>query len=497
LDYSIHRYVIARTSYATGVDLSLPGAGGTWPISDELVYQVFFDHPDSVRNYWHRATFGFVDLQFSVLSGVHVLQDHTHALAQGKDGRLRTLAATRRALADAGISLGELDHLVVVTPPWPSDAGAAGGDIAIDQGPGTTLQFLQHEVGHTLGFQHAFGPFVPKSEFDHLYNDAYDVMGFTGVQGRPVSVPPTTMWDGLLMAREAFWQSERRPSGASLLRRYEHFWGSGRVAQVVALPQRVKLFGLCSISDPPDTQVAYLRRPEGGERERLVVEYRPAVPNQDDAGVTSAVVVHSLGVHPVGPGRGEVEPPWFEGSIPPVVGASLNVLGVSFTVAEVSTGPPEFVEIDIDVAPLPPMQSGWLSCARCRCLTLGGPGDGVCHDGNPHDHTGSFHYGVPDGSPGVLPPVQTNWQRCDRCRCLAFSGWVGVCHDGNPHDFSNGARYSVPSGSDAWPGQQGDWRWCNRCQNLAFAGGVTGACHDGNPHDHTTSGKYALYVYQA
>jgi hypothetical protein len=59
-----------------------------------------------------------------------------------------------------------------------------------------------------------------------------------------------------------------------------------------------------------------------------------------------AVVVHSIGAHDVG-GLSEVNPPWFEGTIAPVVGASFTVLGVRFEVATLFTGHPAGVEIKI------------------------------------------------------------------------------------------------------------------------------------------------------
>lgn len=485
------RYLIAVATLSGGPDRSIAGSGGAWPVAADCLKDVFVHHPDSVRNYWRRATFGMANPVFDVFPTILRL-DHRHAQSQGGGGRNRVLDAARRKLeAIDAQALRGYDHLVVVAPPYPTDAGATGGDVAFDQGPGTTLAFLQHEVGHTLGFQHAFGPYVP-NEFDHLYNDPFCVMGYTGTNSR---LATGQNWAAFFRAGPDLWRTDRRPSAAALIRRYDNFALSGRVTNVSGRPNgnRVQLYGLCSISHPETkVQAAVLQRPGGGAHERLVVEYRPAV--GDDAGVPPSVVIHSIGCHPVGPGRSEQNPPWFEGRIDPVSGQSLNVAGVAFTVANVSAGAPAYVDVVIDMAPPPPLQEGWRWCRRCQCLAYAGNGTGVCWDGNPHDHGPSGSYGTLLGS-GVLPPVQPGWRWCRRCQCLAYAGGgPGICHDGKPHDHSGSGRYRVAHGSDPWPGQQGSWRWCKRCQCLAYAGSGTGVCWDGNPHDHSGSGKYSLNI---
>ena len=121
--------------------------------------------------------------------------------------------------------------------------------------------------------------------------------------------------------------------------------------------KEVRIAGLCATGtgDPrspatdgdPRTIVAVVPR-RGHPNQHLTVEYRPAV--GDDAGVTPAVVVHSIGANFVGVGRDEVDPPWFEASLPPVVGAFADVLGYRFTVVAVSAAAPEWVEVRIQLS---------------------------------------------------------------------------------------------------------------------------------------------------
>ena len=106
----------------------------------------------------------------------------------------------------------------------------------------------------------------------------------------------------------------------------------------------MRIFGLCPAGDAPMTVLAVIPR-RGHPNQFVTVEYRPAV--GDDAGVLPAIVVHTVGVNPVHPGQGEIDPPWYEGTLPVTVGAAMNIADYRIRVASVSAGPPESVEVDI------------------------------------------------------------------------------------------------------------------------------------------------------
>ena len=343
---TVHRYAVASFLFRQ----ALPGAVGDVPWGPAFLREVFVDHEYSVRNFWRRATLGLVDLEFDFLDvAAWTFDEYGQAGAQGRGGRNRTVEAARAFCKDNDIALDGYDHLVVVVPPGPTDAGATPGDVAFDQAT-ATLPFLQHEIGHTLRFQRAFGGNTD-------CGDPYCVMGYTGMQSHAIAAPPR------FAARPrngtAFWRSERRPSAASLWRHLAAVKLSReRVSYVEgAPPASVRIAGLCATGtgDPrspatdgdPRTIVAVVPR-RGHPNQHLTVEYRPAV--GDDAGVTPAVVVHSIGANFVGVGRDEVDPPWFEASLPPVVGAFADVLGYRFTVVAVSAAAPEWVEVRIQLS---------------------------------------------------------------------------------------------------------------------------------------------------
>jgi hypothetical protein len=111
----------------------------------------------------------------------------------------------------------------------------------------------------------------------------------------------------------------------------------------VAQGQRVWI-GSLSEADTVTPVLAVLTVP-GQPQALLTIEYRTNV--GDDVGIAPAVVVHSIGAHDVGTGHDAVNPPWFEGTIEPVSGASFAVLGVRFDVATLFTGHLAGVEIKI------------------------------------------------------------------------------------------------------------------------------------------------------
>ena len=86
-------------------------------------------------------------------------------------------------------------------------------------------------------------------------------------------------------------------------------------------------------------------QPAGLNAGVVTLDYRTAT--GDDAGVTPAVVVHTIGVRVVPPQRSEVDPPWFEGAFGPGEGASFSLLGMTFVVRTVATGRVGGVEVEI------------------------------------------------------------------------------------------------------------------------------------------------------
>jgi hypothetical protein len=313
-----------------------------WP--DDLFYQLFqASNGWSLRDYWLRSSLGLFQLEFD-LSIAHWWRFGDHSHAELGNNRAGILAAARQVVEqDNGTSLSGFDQVIAFVHAPPSNAGAIQGGAVFDQGG--SIPFFQHELGHVLGFQHSFGPFIPPpSEFGSLYNDPYCVMGYTGEQAHSIPVPAefalTPFFDPT-----SFWRSERRPAAASLYRRFNgtaDFVNSGWVARI-ATGARVWVAALSEVTNTVPV-LAVLPVP-GQPNASLTIEYRTA--SGDDAGVTPAVVIHSIGVHDVGAGRGETNPAWFEGTISPGVGGSLEVLGVRFEVMTVDTGQPGGVELQV------------------------------------------------------------------------------------------------------------------------------------------------------
>ena len=316
-----------------------------WP--DELFHELFqASNGWSLRDYWRRASFGLLDLEFD-LSIAHWWRfgDHTHAEFMGVDHeRSKILAAARQVVEDNGVSLSPYDAVIAFVHAPPCDAGAVGGGAVFDQGG--ALDFYQHELGHVLGFQHSFGPFIPPpNPYGSLYNDPYCVMGYTGSQAHTIPVP--AQFASVPIINPSFWSSDRRPAAASLYRRFTgtpDFVTSGWVTHA---DPGARLW-VAALSEAENTTPVLAVLPLPASQNQLTIEYRTQT--GDDLGVTPGVVVHSLGAHDVGAGRGEVNPAWFETFIPAVVGASATVLGVHLEVMTVSTGSPGGVEIQTGLA---------------------------------------------------------------------------------------------------------------------------------------------------
>lgn len=326
-----------------------------WP--DEFYHELFQSNNGwSIRDYWLRASLGLLQLEFDfTISNWWRLGDHTHAeFRQNRSGVLA--ACTRVVEQDNGISLAEFDHVVAFVHAPPIDAGAVGIGFGAALDQNGTLPFFQHEIGHVLGFQHAFGPFIPPpNQYGSLYNDPYCVMGYTKTQSHSLPVPPQFANITVLQGAAEFWRSERRPSAAALYRRFTgsaDFVNSGWVAHV-DLGQRVWIGSLSEVVNT--TPVIAVLPTTGPSPVLLTVEYRTSA--GDDIGVTPAVVIHSIGAHDVGAGRTETSPPWFEGAITPVIGGSLTVLGVKIEVMTLYTGTPAGVEIQLTPSVEVPVQN--------------------------------------------------------------------------------------------------------------------------------------------
>lgn len=335
------RVAILRLLWAPGpATAEIPQV--TWP--DDLFYQLFqASNGWSLRDYWLRSSFGLFQFEFD-LSIAHWWRfgDHSHAELGNNRGGI--LAAARQVVEqDNSMSLSGFDAVIAFVHAPPSDAGAVQGGAVFDQGG--SIPFFQHELGHVLGFEHSFGPFIPPpSQFGSLYNDPYCVMGYTGQQAHSVPVP-AEFATAPISDPASFWQSERRPAAASLYRRFSgtpEFVNSGWVSRVAA-GDRVWVAALSEVTNTVPV-LAVLPVPSQPSAS-LTVEYRTA--SGDDAGVTPAVVIHSIGVRDVGAGRGETNPAWFEGTISPRVGGSFEVLGIRFEVMTVDTGRPGGVELQL------------------------------------------------------------------------------------------------------------------------------------------------------
>jgi hypothetical protein len=332
------RVAVLRLLWAPGPPVPDEKPHLQWP--DDLFHEMFqAENGWSLRDYWRRASFGLLDLEFD-LSIAHWWRfgDHTHA--ELKDNRNGILDAARQVVEqDNGVSLANFDAVIAFVHAPPSNAGACGGGAVFDQGG--SLAFFQHELGHVLGFEHSFGPFLPPpDEFGSLYNDPYCVMGYTGLQSHTIPTPPA--FANVTIINSGFWTSERRPAAASL---YRHFTGTADFVNSgwVTHNNPGDRMWVAALSEVENTTPVLAVLPLPASQNQLTIEYRTKV--GDDVGVEPGVVIHSLGAHDVGAGRSEVRPPWYETLIPAVVGASATVLGVHVEVMTVSTGSPAGVEV--------------------------------------------------------------------------------------------------------------------------------------------------------
>ena len=342
---TIVRVAVLRFLWPPGPAVSGALPSLTWP--DDFYEQLFqAQNGWSIRDYWLRSSFGLLQLEFD-FSLAHWWRFGDFDQASTSSNRGAILADARQIVeADSPGSLDRFDQIIAFVHAPPSNAGAEGlaSGAILDQN--AIIPFYQHEVGHMLGFEHAYGPFVPPpSTLGYVYNDPYDVMGYTNVQSHGIPTPPEfaniQSYPG-----KPLWQSERRPSAAALYRRFtgtSQFVQSGWVEHASA-GDRV---WVASLSDAVSATPVIAVIPAPGGTGVVTIEYRTAT--GDDAGVTPAVVIHTIGVRQVPAGLGEVNPPWFEGTITPTVGSLFVAAGLRFQVMTVATGSVGGAEVLIEV----------------------------------------------------------------------------------------------------------------------------------------------------
>ena len=213
--------------------------------------------------------------------------------------------------------LDKYDQICTVVQQPPGDRGAvsAPGDVVVDEAP-FSLEFFEHEFGHLLGYEHAFG--LAGDGTWQAYLDDFDVMGYSKDNDRDIPVG-TGMAALPLPAGVNFWRSGRRLSAASLYRYIAAFSGSPSVVRVPAGGARsVRLVAL-SKGRFGDPVLAVIGTTIG----EVCIEYR--IQEGDDFGVAQApaLVLHSIGRRPLPPGAHEVNPVVFEAQVPASIGMSL------------------------------------------------------------------------------------------------------------------------------------------------------------------------------
>jgi hypothetical protein len=298
----------------------------------------------SLRDYWLRSTFGLLQFEFD-FSIAHWWRFGDFDQTSTSGNRFGIITDARQIVeAETPGILDRFDQIIAFVHAPPSNAGAwsLASSAVLDQN--AIIPFYQHELGHMLGFEHAYGPFIPPpNTFGSVYNDPYDVMGYTGPQSHSIPTPPEFANIASYPGNN-LWQSERRPSAAGL---YRHFTGTSQFVQSgwvehATIGQRV---WVASLSEATTAIPVIAVVSVGNSGQVVTAEYRTAT--GDDAGVTPAVVIHTIGVRQVPAGNGEVNPPWFEGTMSPVIGATFETAGVHFEVMTVATGSVGGVEISI------------------------------------------------------------------------------------------------------------------------------------------------------
>jgi hypothetical protein len=251
------------------------------------------DNGWSVADFWWRNTLGAVSLSFTLqpwrtLPGDQSKIDNDRA---GVDRYIRDQAQKD------GVTLSNYDYVCTIVQPPPGNRGAVStpGDVVLDERP-FSLEFFEHEFGHLLGFEHAFGR-APDGTWQ-AYRDDFDVMGYS--QDNDHAIPAA-----LTNLPASFWRSGRRLSAASLYRYVPEVAQSSSVVTADA-GSTVRLTALTAarLGDPI---IAVAMTPTG----QITAEYR--LQEEDDAGLPGPrVVLHSIGRRPMPAGAHEKNPVVYE-----------------------------------------------------------------------------------------------------------------------------------------------------------------------------------------
>jgi hypothetical protein len=280
-----------------------------WP--DAFMYEVFSGHNGwSLRDFWYRNTAGLIEIDFQIQPWAVLVGKDQSAKETSDRGKVLQMCKDQ-ASAD-GVSLDGFDHVIAFLYPGNNNSGAIGGGAVLDQSP-FSLEFYQHELGHVLGYQHAFGP-----QGDYVYEDPWCLMGWSRVQEYPLAVS-AALARVRVDSPETFWHGGRRLSAAALFRGYDartEYASTSSVANL-DLARGAQTVDLVAVSESwlYDRSLAVVR----GDNFQLTVEYR--MPTGDDRGirskedVRSAIIVHSIGRRPVLRWHGDRDPVWLESVI--------------------------------------------------------------------------------------------------------------------------------------------------------------------------------------
>jgi hypothetical protein len=262
-------------------------------------------HAQGLARYWQDTTEGLLDL-----SGSHVFPWLTLGINQPTmwTARKVILDAAVEAATTAGIDLRPFAGLIVMAIPnlipgtnqATLDTGAHSGSLRIGQlvlfelpaallSEGDDHDFMAHEVGHVLGFNHSWTAnpqWTPDSGLATEYGDPYCIM--SGRQSEwvapadPSFAVPATYRNGM----------GARPSASLLTHSVPEWEATGHVKRLASsvqnVSQTVRLYALDTKQKPSVVAVEYPNL----FPTVYTAEYRR--PLGWDAGVTQSVVIHTI-----------------------------------------------------------------------------------------------------------------------------------------------------------------------------------------------------------